>query len=344
MVAHWPTAPLYMTQDYPSPTLAERSGRHFPERHNHQNGRPLRQLPPHTPPPLLSFPKLSQMKKPNEKVNNTSQNPSTSSKIPFRPRKIRKLTTITPTNNIAEIPVATSTSTNSDNSPKIFKPLTLKGEVDIALQHLRDKDPLLATLIEAHRPPTFESSRSPFLSLSKSILYQQLAYKAAKSIYTRFVALFNGEDNILPDAVLAVSPQQLREIGVSYRKASYLRDLAEKYINGVLSDESIVEMDDETMVKMLTSVKGIGAWSVHMFMIFSLHKPDVLPVGDLGVRKGLQVLYGLKELPGALKMEEVCEKWKPYRSVGSWYMWRLMEAKGVLPNVAKAAVTSVEAV
>lgn len=290
----------------------------------------------------LSIP-LSQMKKPNHTSDNISQNPSASSKITFRPRKIRKLTTITPITKIAEIPVATAISTNSDNSPKIFKPLTFKGEVDIALRHLRDKDPLLATLIDAHRPPTFESSRSPFLSLAKSILYQQLAYKAAKSIYTRFVALFNGEDNILPDAVLAVSPQQLREIGVSYRKASYLRDLAEKYTDGILSDESIVEMDDVTMFKMLTSVKGIGAWSVHMFMIFSLHKPDVLPVGDLGVRKGLQVLYGLKELPGALKMEEVCEKWKPYRSVGSWYMWRLMEAKGVLPNVAKAAVTSVEA-
>ena len=86
-------------------------------------------------------------------------------------------------------------------------------------------------------------------------------------------------------------------------------------------------MDDESLLTMLTMVKGIGVWSVHMFMIFSLHRPDVLPVGDLGVRKGVQRLYGLKELPKPLEMEQLCEKWKPYRTIGSWYMWRLMDPK-----------------
>lgn len=90
-------------------------------------------------------------------------------------------------------------------------------------------------------------------------------------------------------------------------------------------------MDDETLATMLTAVKGIGMWSVHMFMMFSLHRADVLPVGDLGVRKGVQSLYGLKELPKPLQMEEICEKWRPYRSVGAWYMWRLMEAKTAKP-------------
>lgn len=89
-------------------------------------------------------------------------------------------------------------------------------------------------------------------------------------------------------------------------------------------------MDDEALLAKLTVVKGIGVWSVHMFMIFSLRRPDVLPIGDLGVRKGVQRLYGLKELPRPLEMERLCEKWKPYSSFGSWYMWRLMEAKGVL--------------
>lgn len=118
-----------------------------------------------------------------------------------------------------------------------------------------------------------------------------------------------------------------RQVGVSGRKASYLHDLASKYRDGVLSDNSIREMDDETLLRVLTTVKGIGVWSVHMFMMFSLHRPDVLPVGDLGVRKGVQLLYKLKELPKPVEMEELCEKWKPYRSVGSWYMWRLMESK-----------------
>lgn len=118
-----------------------------------------------------------------------------------------------------------------------------------------------------------------------------------------------------------------RQVGVSGRKASYLHDLASKYRDGVLSDTSILEMDDETLLTVLTTVKGIGVWSVHMFMMFSLHRPDVLPVGNLGVRKGVQLLYKLKELPKAVEMEELCKEWKPYRSVGSWYMWRLMESK-----------------
>lgn len=226
-----------------------------------------------------------------------------------------------------------------------MKPLTSDGEIDVALRHLREGDPLLAALIDEHPPPALKFSRSPFLSLVKSILYQQLATKAAKSIYTRFLFLLGGEENIRPDVVLSFTPQQLRETGISFRKASYLHDLAEKYEARVLSDDSILEMDDETLLTMLTGVKGIGTWSVHMFMIFSLHRPDVLPVGDLGVRKGVRELYGLRELPAAVKMEEVCEKWRPYRSVGAWYMWRLMEAKAKvgLPKLTKVTSAVAEA-
>ena len=140
--------------------------------------------------------------------------------------------------------------------------------------------------------------------------------------------------------MLALSPSQLRQIGVSGRKAGYLHDLASKYKTGILSDSSIMGMDDKSLFTMLTMVKGIGSWSVHMFMIFSLHRPDVLPVGDVGVRKGVQFLYGLEELPRPSQMEQLCEKWKPYRSVGSWYMWRFVEAKGAPP--ARAAVTLVD--
>ncbi|OAY83107.1 DNA-3-methyladenine glycosylase 1 [Ananas comosus] len=150
------------------------------------------------------------------------------------------------------------------------------------------------------------------------ILYQQLAYKAAASIYARFLSLCGGEAGVLPDAVLALTPHQLRQIGISARKASYLHDLARKYHSGILSDAAIVAMDDKSLFSMLTMVNGIGAWSVHMFMIFSLHRPDVLPVGDLGVRKGVQILYGLNEVPRPSQMEQYCDKWRPYRSVGAW--------------------------
>lgn len=148
------------------------------------------------------------------------------------------------------------------------------------------------------------------------------------------MSLCGGEDAVCPDVVLSLSAQQLKQVGISGRKASYLHDLANKYKSGILSDETLVKMDDRSLFTMLSMVKGIGSWSVHMFMIFSLHRPDVLPVSDLGVRKGVQLLHGLEELPRPSQMEQLCDKWKPYRSAGAWYMWRLVEGKGTPTTAA----------
>lgn len=214
------------------------------------------------------------------------------------------------------------------------RPLSAAGEVGLAIRHLRGADPALAAVIDAHEPPVFQCPHRPFHSLVRSILYQQLAFKAAASVYSRFLSLIGGEAGVAPDAVLALTPQQLRQIGVSPRKASYLHDLARKYDSGILSDAAIVNMDDRSLAAMLTMVKGIGAWSVHMFMIFSLARPDVLPSADLGVRKGVQILYDLEDVPRPSQMDKLCERWRPYRSVGAWYMWRLIESK--VPQPAPA--------
>ncbi|WVZ99710.1 hypothetical protein U9M48_044971 [Paspalum notatum var. saurae] len=214
------------------------------------------------------------------------------------------------------------------------RPLSAAGEVAAAIQHLRAADPALAAVIDAHEPPVFQCPHRPFHSLVRSILYQQLAFKAAASVYSRFLALLGGEASVGPDAVLALTPHQLRQIGVSPRKASYLHDLARKYASGILSDAAIVSMDDRSLAAMLTMVKGIGAWSVHMFMIFSLARPDVLPSADLGVRKGVQMLYGLDDVPRPSQMDKLCDRWRPYRSVGAWYMWRLIESKAPQPPPA----------
>ncbi|GAB4839414.1 hypothetical protein Ancab_028937 [Ancistrocladus abbreviatus] len=290
--------------------------------------------------------------------------PPQSSKLPlFRPSKIRKLSPDTPVNAdsrlsepattsmaLATVPdpnKSTASAKNgknklivSQNRPQtavpraVVRSLSCDGEIEIALRHLRSADPDLARLIDLHQPPTFDSFQTPFLALSKSILYQQLAYKAGTSICARFVALCGGEEGVVPETVLALTPQQLRQIGVSGRKASYLHDLARKYQNGILSDSAIINMDDKSLFTMLTMVNGIGSWSVHMFMISSLHRPDVLPVNDLGVRKGVQLLYGLEELPRPSQMDQLCEKWRPYRSVASWYLWRFVEAKGAPSSAA----------
>ncbi|KAM0840624.1 hypothetical protein ACQ4PT_059549 [Festuca glaucescens] len=214
------------------------------------------------------------------------------------------------------------------------RPLSADGEVAAAIRYLRAADPSLAAVIDSHEPPAFHCPHRPFHSLVRSILYQQLAFKAAASVYSRFIALLGGEPGVLPDAVLALTVDQLRHIGVSPRKASYLHDLARKYATGILSDASIVTMDDRSLASMLTMVNGIGNWSVHMFMIFSLARPDVLPSADLGVRKGVQMLYGLDDVPRPSQMEKLCDQWRPYRSVAAWYMWRLMEAK----NTASATM------
>ncbi|KAF7828865.1 putative DNA-3-methyladenine glycosylase 2 [Senna tora] len=297
----------------------------------------------------ISSPELQYQDSQSPTTSAISLNPS-SSKISFRARKIRRITSdgddikrpqianakASETSTLSEDKAFTSEKETLCASPSVLpligKPLTLKGEIDLALQHLRLADSLLVSCIDSFRPPEFPSHRPPFLSLTKSIVCQQLSNQAAKTIHTRFVTLCGGDDSVRPDIVLGLSAQQLREVGISGQKASYLHDLSSKYRDGVLSDSSVLEMDDETLFSKLTMVKGIGPWSVHMFMMFTLHRPDVLPVGDLVVRRGVERLYGLKALPQPSQMEKLCEKWKPYRSVGSWYMYRLMEAKGVLPT------------
>jgi DNA-3-methyladenine glycosylase II len=141
-------------------------------------------------------------------------------------------------------------------------------------------------------------------------------------------------EGVTPAAVASLSASQMREIGISGRKASYLHDLANHFVTGALSDDIIQQMDEETLMAALTAVKGIGVWSVHMFMIFWLHKSDVLPVGDLGVRKGFQKLYQLEALPSVSQMTEIAASWRPFRSLGAWYLWRLNDNSRPFPPLS----------
>ncbi|XP_020587821.1 probable DNA-3-methyladenine glycosylase 2 [Phalaenopsis equestris] len=239
-----------------------------------------------------------------------------------RPKKLRKLS---------------PDSTTPPPPPSFFllpRPLSAPGELDSAIRHLRAADPHLAAVIDELEPLSLNQFQHPFLTLARSIIHQQLAPKAAVPTYERFLKLCEAHGGVSPSAVLALSSDHLRQIGISARKSSYLHDLARKFHTGVLSDAAIVSLDDRSLLALLTMVEGIGTWSAHMFMIFSLHRPDVLPVGDATVRRGVQVLYGLAETPRPSQMEQLCERWRPYRSVGSWYMWRLSQAKAaVSPSV-----------
>ncbi|CAL4901761.1 unnamed protein product [Urochloa decumbens] len=260
-----------------------------------------------------------------------------STKISFRSRKIVKAPPAKPLATTAAPPPAAAAP---PLLPPVLPALSTPGEIAAALRHLQAADPLLAAVIASTEAPTFAASPSlpAFPSLARSILYQQLATSAADAIYARFLALLptaSAAAVVTPAAVLALAAGDLRTIGVSVRKASYLHDLATRFAAGELSDSAVAAMDEPALLAELTKVKGVGEWTVHMFMIFSLHRPDVLPCGDLGVRKGVQELYKLKALPKPEEMAALCERWRPYRSVGAWYMWRLMESKGAATKKKK---------
>jgi DNA-3-methyladenine glycosylase II len=193
-----------------------------------------------------------------------------------------------------------------------------------ALRHLRRCDPQLAPLIARHGRPQLRPSRNHLESLTRAIIYQQLSGKAAGTIYRRFLGLFGGR---FPraEAILEAPVPALRAVGLSAAKADYVRDLARHFAGGLVRPGRFRGMEDEALIALLTGVKGVGVWSVHMFLLFGLGRPDVLPVGDLGVRRGMQLRFGLGELPGPAVMEALAEPWRPYRSAASWYMWRLTE-------------------
>lgn len=188
-------------------------------------------------------------------------------------------------------------------------------------------DRRLGQLIEQAGPINRDLPRqiNPFDALLRSIIYQQLSGKAAAAIHKRVRALFSG-GNINPNQVLAMDDQVLRSAGMSRAKVVAVNDLAQKTIDGVIPPGSrLREMSDADIVENLTQVRGIGEWTVQMFLMFQLGRPDVLPTKDLGVRKGFMLTYGLDELPAEKEMVVYCERWRPYRSVGSWYMWRALE-------------------
>jgi DNA-3-methyladenine glycosylase II len=195
-----------------------------------------------------------------------------------------------------------------------------------AITHLRSADPSLAAVIERHGPPTIAPRKDPVQSLARAIVSQQLSGKAADTIWGRVVALFPGGKFPKPEAILAIEDAKLRAAGLSGAKTAAIKDLAQHVVDKKVVPAKIGKLDDEAVAAMLLPVRGIGPWSVDMFLMFFLARPDVLPVGDLGIRKGMQKHFGLRKLPEADRMIELAAPWRPYRTIASWYMWRLLEA------------------
>lgn len=193
-----------------------------------------------------------------------------------------------------------------------------------AARHLARSDARLARVIEAHGPCTLSPRGDPYRYLVRSILYQQLAGKAAATIERRFKAGFGGR--VPPPALLAVQRDaKLRTYGLSRQKAAAVKAVGAAFASGLVSARRIPYLADDAVVEAVTQIRGVGEWTAHMLLMFSLGRPDVLPVGDYGVRKGAQKLYGLRDLPKPDRLAELAEPWRPFRSVGSWYLWRALE-------------------
>ncbi len=202
-------------------------------------------------------------------------------------------------------------------------------ELTKAERLLARRDKRLGAFIKRYGACSIRPHTRYFQTLVGSIISQQLSTKAADTIHKRFLALYKPVRTPRPEHILATPDENLRACGMSFSKIAYIKDIAAKTGDGTLKFNRLSKMTDDEIIEMLTQVKGIGVWTVHMFLIFSLGRMDVLPVGDLGVRRGIQLAYGFDQLPTPEEMERVADEngWRPYCSVASWYLWRSLENK-----------------
>ena len=201
------------------------------------------------------------------------------------------------------------------------KPLSIKK----AVKYLRQSDPELIPLLDAFKIQDLKPETDYFKSLTRSIVYQQLSGKAAKTISDRFILLYKDKSYPTPVDVINIDHEKLRSVGLSNSKAQYIKNIAHAFLDNPDTYDSLEKMDDQDIIDTLITIKGVGPWTAQMFLMFTLNRPDVFPVTDLGVQKGFQHYYKLSEMPTPGQMLKKSEQWAPYRTVVSLYFWRLLE-------------------
>jgi DNA-3-methyladenine glycosylase II len=194
-----------------------------------------------------------------------------------------------------------------------------------AINHLKKSDPILSAVIVRTGVYRMQYSPPEFHTLAEAVVYQQLHGKAAVTIFKRFAALAG--DPVTPEGILKLTDVQLRSAGLSRQKSSYLKDMAGRASSGELDFTCLPNMSDDEVIKHLTQVKGVGVWTAHMFLMFALRRPNVLPTGDYGIRLAIKKLYKKRKMPKPEVMTKIAKPWEPYRSVACWYLWRSLDIK-----------------
>jgi DNA-3-methyladenine glycosylase II len=232
--------------------------------------------------------------------------------------------------------------------------VTLGSSMRKAIVHLKKSDPVMRGIIERIGPCRMKFGEPVFHSLAEAIIYQQLNGRAAETIFNRFAALAGNP--LTPEGILKLTPEQMRSVGLSQQKSSYLRDMSERAHRGELDFSRLGKMSDDEVIEHLTQVKGVGVWTAHMFLMFTLRRPNILPVGDFGVRMAMHKHYLEKKalkvrpskaprrtdgktakrivkpqiiLPKPDEMEKIARGWEPYRSIACWYLWQSLDTKTI---------------
>jgi len=192
---------------------------------------------------------------------------------------------------------------------------------------LLKKDKNMQVLINKFGRPDLNPRQDYFQSLLRSIVFQQLSGKAAQTIYERFVDLIPKTSNHCPNEVLKLDREEMRKTGLSFRKIDYVRNLADFFENNSFQKKDVEKMSDQEISKELIQIKGIGQWTVDMFLMFTLNRADILPCKDLGIQKGIMKILNMNNLPSKKEMENCSRKWRPYRTIACWYLWRMVDDK-----------------
>ena len=202
----------------------------------------------------------------------------------------------------------------------------LEKEVMIdGINYLSSLNVNLSKFIKSYNVPNLPVEKNYFWSLCRSVIYQQISGKAAKKISERYLLLYANREEMLPNEVIDIDIEKIFNVGISRQKAGYIKNIAHAFNTKIIDEKNISKLDDQEIISQLTTIKGVGRWTAEMFLIFTLRRPDVFPVTDLGVQKGFQIFYSLDNLPTIEMMNEKSESWKPYRTIMSLYLWYAVE-------------------